>query len=89
MFTSLTIKWPEQTDQYGRKKTPPRWHAYNLIPSVKQWGDEAEFYQIKMLCWEIAGGNVALYKQLYEETRESEVMEMYGLYLAKLYPTNQ
>lgn len=86
MFTSLTIKFPERKDEYGNPKPQPKWHAYNLIPQVREFKEAAEGYQMKMICWEIAGGNPTQYKILYEETLESEVIEMHGFYLAKLYP---
>lgn len=86
MFTSLTIKFPPRTDANGKGKPPPRWHSQNLIPDVETWGEEAEEYQTKMMCWEIANQVYSEYKRLYEETIESEVWECYGMYLAKLYP---
>lgn len=86
MFTSLTIKFPARLDSNGKEKPSPRWHPYTLIPDEKTWGAEAEQYQTKMMCWEIANQVYSEYKRLYEETIESEVWECYGMYLAKLYP---
>lgn len=86
MFPSLTVKFPKRLDSNGRPKPPPKWHAYNLIPQVSEFKDAAEQYATKMVCWEVAQGIPSEYKILYENTLESEVIEMYGFYLAKLYP---
>lgn len=85
---SFNVKWPSAKDERGKSKPKPKWHAYNLIPQVDEFGSEAEQYEMKMICWEVALGIVSEYKVLYEQTIESEVWEMYGLYLAKLYPTS-
>ena len=85
MFKSLVIEFPVPLDEYGRKKKPPVWHAWNLIPQTDTWGVKADGYDAKMMCWKIAQGEYTTYKLLYEQTTESDIWEAWGMMLADMY----
>ena len=86
MFKSLVVKFPKRYDENGREKKPPVWHAWNLIPQVSEFGANAEGYDSKMMCWKLAKGDYTTYKHLYEDVRESEMWEAWGMMLADIYP---
>lgn len=88
-FASMTIQWPRPKDSRGRLLPTPRWNAYTLIPQPDVFGIDAEFYSIKMMIYQVCNKDPMRYRELYENTRESDVWELYGLYLADIYPTYQ